>query len=73
MCLAAPNVPSAAGTVAPRFWLLRATAMGRGGHGLLKVSSGSDMPYPSTPCGRATPDIALELFQRWLAYKAGSL
>jgi hypothetical protein len=29
--------------------------MARGGHGLPKVSRRPDMPYPSTPCGRATP------------------
>jgi hypothetical protein len=29
--------------------------MARGGHGLPKVSPKSAMPYPSTPCGRATP------------------
>jgi hypothetical protein len=28
--------------------------MARGGHGLPKVSLGPAMPYPSTPCGRAT-------------------
>jgi hypothetical protein len=27
-------------------------ARGLGGHGLLKVSLGNTMPYPSTPCGR---------------------
>jgi hypothetical protein len=32
--------------------------MARGGHGLLKVSSGPAMPYPSTPCGRATPETS---------------
>jgi hypothetical protein len=26
-----------------------------GGHGLPKVSPGPAMPYPSMPCGRATP------------------
>jgi hypothetical protein len=26
--------------------------MAKAGHGLLKVSLGSTMPYPSTPCGR---------------------
>jgi hypothetical protein len=30
--------------------------MARSGHGLLKVSPMPTMPYPSTPCGRATPE-----------------
>jgi hypothetical protein len=30
----------------------KAWAMVRGGHGLLKVSLGPTMPYPSIPCGR---------------------
>jgi hypothetical protein len=29
-------------------------SMARGGHGLPKFSTGPAMPYPSTPCGRAT-------------------
>jgi hypothetical protein len=33
--------------------------MARGGHGLPKVSHGPAMPNPSTPFGRATPEIAL--------------
>jgi hypothetical protein len=33
--------------------------MVRGGHRLPKVSPGPAMPYPSTPCGRATPQTAL--------------
>jgi hypothetical protein len=31
--------------------------MARGGHGLPKVSFGSAMPYPSTPCGQNTPGV----------------
>jgi hypothetical protein len=38
--------------------------MARGGHGLPKVSPGPTMPYPFTP---------LQPFQRWSAYRAGSL
>jgi hypothetical protein len=30
----------------------------RGGHGFPKASLGPDMPDPSTPCGRATPETA---------------
>jgi hypothetical protein len=32
------------------------------GDGLPKVSPGLSMPNPSTPCGRATPEMALQLF-----------
>jgi hypothetical protein len=32
--------------------------MARGGHELHKVLPGSALPYPSTPCGRATPEMA---------------
>jgi hypothetical protein len=38
--------------------------MTRGGHGPPKVSLGPAMLYPSTPCGRATPETALWPFQR---------
>jgi hypothetical protein len=31
------------------------------------------MPYPSLPCGRATPETAQEPFQRWPAHTAGGL
>jgi hypothetical protein len=31
-----------------------------------KVSAGPAMPYPSTPCGQATPETALHLFHEWL-------
>jgi hypothetical protein len=37
--------------------------MARGGHGLPKVSVGPAMPYPSMPCGQATPEMSLRLFQ----------
>jgi len=47
--------------------------MARGGQGLPKVSHGLTMPNLSTPCGRATPEIALRLFQGWPARKAGGL
>jgi hypothetical protein len=43
--------------------------MARGGLG----SPGSAMPYPSTPCGRATPETALRPIQGWPAYRVGSL
>jgi hypothetical protein len=33
--------------------------MARGGHGIPKVSPGPAMPDPSTPCGRATAEMAL--------------
>jgi hypothetical protein len=47
--------------------------MARSGHGLLKVSPGSAMPYPSTPCGRTAPETALWLFQALPARRAGGL
>jgi hypothetical protein len=31
------------------------------------------MPYPSTPCGRATPETAIRPFQGWPARRAGGL
>jgi hypothetical protein len=34
--------------------------MARGGYGLPKVSTGTAMPYPCTPCGRAIPETALQ-------------
>jgi hypothetical protein len=48
--------------------------MARGGHGLLK-SPGPAMPDPSTPCRRATPEMAepLQPFQGWPARRMGSL
>jgi hypothetical protein len=33
--------------------------MGRGGHGLFKVSTGPGLPYLSTPCGWATPETVM--------------
>jgi hypothetical protein len=47
--------------------------MATGGHGLPKVSLRPAMPNPSTPCGRASPETALWLFQGWPAHRAGSL
>jgi hypothetical protein len=47
--------------------------MARVGNELPNVSPGHAMPYPSTPCGRATPETALQLFQGWLAHRAGNL
>jgi hypothetical protein len=46
--------------------------MARGGHGLPKVSPRPSMPYPYTPCGRATPETALRSFPVWPAHRAGS-
>jgi hypothetical protein len=45
----------------------------RGGHGLPKVSPRPDMPYPFTPCRRAIPETALQLFWGWPACRVGSL
>jgi hypothetical protein len=42
-------------------------------HGLPKVSYGPAMPNPYTPCGRATPQMALRLFGGWPAHRAGGL
>jgi hypothetical protein len=47
--------------------------MERGGHGLPKVSPRTAMPFSSTPCGRATPETALEPFQGWPACRASGL
>jgi hypothetical protein len=47
--------------------------MARGGHGLPKVSPGPAMPYPSTPWGRATPEMNLRLFLGWLTRRASGL
>jgi hypothetical protein len=46
--------------------------MARGGHGLPKVLPGPAMPCSSTPCGRATPETALQPFQEWPAPKGRS-
>jgi hypothetical protein len=45
--------------------------MVRGGHGLPKLSLGPAIPYPSTPCRRASLETALQLFQGWPAHRAG--
>jgi hypothetical protein len=41
--------------------------MGRGGHGIPKVSPGPAMPDPSMPCGQATPQLGLAIarFKTW--------
>jgi hypothetical protein len=41
--------------------------MARGSHGIPKVSLGPALLDPSTPCGRATPETALQPFQGWPA------
>jgi hypothetical protein len=47
--------------------------MAKGIHGLPKVSPGPALPYPSMPCGRATPETAFQPFRRWPAHRAGGL
>jgi hypothetical protein len=47
--------------------------VGRGGHGVPKVSLGPAMPYPSMPCRLATPETDLHPFQEWPAHSAGGL
>jgi hypothetical protein len=47
--------------------------MARGGHELPKVSTGLAIPYPSTFCEQATPEMALWTFQGWPACRAGGL
>jgi hypothetical protein len=47
--------------------------MARGGHGLPKVSPEPTMPYPSSPCGQATPQTALRSVPGWPACRASSL
>jgi hypothetical protein len=47
--------------------------MARACHGLPKVLLGSAMRHASTPWGRATPKVALQLFQGWPACRAGNL
>jgi hypothetical protein len=55
-------------------WLRDTRAnIARGGHGLPKVVPGLAMPYPSTPCGRATPETDILLFHGWPARRAGGL
>jgi hypothetical protein len=46
--------------------------MAKGSHDLPNVSTGPAVPYLSTPCKRATPEMAL-WFQGWLAHKAVGL
>jgi hypothetical protein len=52
---------------------IQQTRMAKGNHGLPKVSPGPTMPNPSTPCGRATREIALRPFQWWPARWAGRM
>jgi hypothetical protein len=47
--------------------------MAGGNHGLPKVSLGPAMPDPSMPCGRASPETTLQLFQGWLTCRVSSL
>jgi hypothetical protein len=47
--------------------------MARRGHGLPKVSPGPALPYPSSPCGRATPEMALRPLQRGPARRGARL
>jgi hypothetical protein len=47
--------------------------MERGGQGHPTVSPGPAIPDPSTPCGQATPKMALQLSQGWLAHGPGGL
>jgi hypothetical protein len=47
--------------------------MGRGDHGHPKVSSGLNMPDPSMPCRRATPETALWPFRGWPTRRVGCL
>jgi hypothetical protein len=44
-----------------------------GGNGLPKVLFVPIMAYLSMPCGRATPEMALQPFQEWPARRAGGL
>jgi hypothetical protein len=37
------------------------------------LDSMDSMPYSSTPCGQATPEMGLQLFQGWPTHTAGSL
>jgi hypothetical protein len=46
--------------------------MARGFHGL-QVSLGLAMPDPSTPCGQATPETAIQLFLEWRAHRVRGL
>jgi hypothetical protein len=44
--------------------------MASGIHGLSKVSPGPALPYPYTPCERASPEVALKLFL-WVFHPQG--
>jgi hypothetical protein len=39
----------------------------------IPLSPGTAMPYPSTPCGQATPEMALRPFLGLLTHRAGGL
>jgi hypothetical protein len=41
-------------------YTFRQDSMAKGGHGLPVVSPGPTMSYPSTPCGRVTPETAID-------------
>jgi hypothetical protein len=43
--------------------------MARGGHGLPKVSLGPAMLDLSMPCGQATHETAIQIFQRWPTHR----
>jgi hypothetical protein len=60
-------------TMTKSFFDWRHGHMARGGHRLPKFSPRPAMPFPSTPCGRATLETALQLFQGLPACKAGGL
>jgi hypothetical protein len=47
--------------------------MGRDSHGLPKVLLQPALPYPSKPCGWATPKTTLQPFRGWPARRAGGL
>jgi hypothetical protein len=46
--------------------------MARGRHRFPKVSVGPAMPNPFMPCGRATPEMTLQLFQGRPTRRVGS-
>jgi hypothetical protein len=47
--------------------------MARGGHELPNVSPGPVIPDPFTPCGWATPEMALQPFQGRPTHRMGGL
>jgi hypothetical protein len=57
----------------PLFQVQKTWTYGKWWSGLTKVSFGPAMLYPSTPCGRATPQTALQPFQGWLARRVGGM